>query len=413
MIRNILMSTLLSLRAHKLRVFLTMVGIIIGIASVVTIAALGEGVRRQSMDLADTTQANVVTLQHGIEQTDSTGMMYIEDSFTFTKADMRRISRIPGVDSVLPSYDTWGGTRVDMFDVSIDYFGAQAYTAVTPFRKETRIMYGRDITSHDAGRDVIVLSDDVLQYGIPVENPENLIGQAISINGVMFEVIGIKEPYDYDNGNGVLNTGEYSWEDAYMSVVPNSAYNRLTGAREIRKIKIKIAETSDRDVVTMAVLNDLMVAYPDDEGYFEEDLSNEQMMEEINSFINGIVLFLVAITAISLFVGGIGVMNIMYVSVTERKREIGIRRAIGAKPRMILLQFLLEAAFITFIGGIIGLLLGYGAALIVGLIIDIPVFLTPTIMIISTSVSIITGLVFGIIPALSASRMDPIKAIYQ
>ncbi|WP_373804962.1 ABC transporter permease, partial [Jeotgalibaca porci] len=167
------------------------------------------------------------------------------------------------------------------------------------------------------------------------------------------------------------------------------------------------------DMVTMAVLDDLMMAYPDDEGYFEEDRSNEQMMEEINSYINGIVLFLVAITAISLFVGGIGVMNIMYVSVTERKREIGIRRAIGAKPRMILWQFLLEAAFITFIGGIIGLLLGYGAAVLVGVFIDIPVILTPSIMIISTSVSVITGLVFGIIPALSASRMDPIKAIYQ
>lgn len=410
MIRNILMSTLLSLRAHKLRVFLTMVGIIIGIASVVTIAALGEGVRRESLNLADTTQANVMTVQHGIAQTDDSGMMYIEDTFTFSKADMRRISRIEGVASVLPGYGSWSGSNTDMFDVNLDYFGAQAYTAVTPFKQETRIQYGRDITPLDVDRDVIVLSGDVLQYGIAVDDPETLIGQAVSMNGFMYEVIGIKEPYDYES---MVPDTAYTWEDAYTSVVPHAAYNQLTGAREIRQLKVKIADASDREIVTMAVIDDLMTAYPNDEGYFEEDRSNEQMMEEINTYINGIVMFLVAITAISLFVGGIGVMNIMYVSVTERKREIGIRRAIGAKPRMILWQFLLEAAFITFIGGVIGLLLGYGAALLVGYFINIPVFLTPSIMIISTSVSIVTGLVFGIIPALSASRMDPIKAIYQ
>ena len=410
MIRNILMSTLLSLRPHKLRVFLTMVGIIIGIASVVTIAALGEGVRRKSFDLADTTQANMVTVIHGINQTDDSGMSYIEDTFTFSKSDMRRISRIPGVESVLPSHNNWSGSSIDMFEVNLDYFGAQAYSSVTPFKKETRIQYGRDITPHDADRDVIVLSDEVLRYGFVVDDPETLLGQAVSINGFMFEVIGIKEPYDFEN---MIPDADYSWDDAYTSVVPHAAYNQLTGTREIRQLKVKVSESSDRDMVTMAVLDDLMMAYPDDEGYFEEDRSNEQMMEEINSYINGIVLFLVAITAISLFVGGIGVMNIMYVSVTERKREIGIRRAIGAKPRMILWQFLLEAAFITFIGGIIGLLLGYGAAVLVGVFIDIPVILTPSIMIISTSVSVITGLVFGIIPALSASRMDPIKAIYQ
>lgn len=410
MIRNILMSTLLSLRAHKLRVFLTMVGIIIGIASVVTIAALGEGVRRKSLDLADTTQANMMTVMHGIAQTDDSGMSYVEDTFTFTKSDLRRISRIEGVESVLPNYNSWSGSSMDMFDVNLDYFGAQANTAVTPFKEETRIQYGRDITSHDADRDVIILSDEVLQYGIVVDDPETLLGQAVSINGFMFEIIGIKAPYDYEN---MIPDPDYTWENSYTSVVPHAAYNQLTGSREIQQLKVKISETSEREMVTMAVLDDLMMAYPDDQGYFEEDRSNEQMMEEINTYINGIVMFLVAITAISLFVGGIGVMNIMYVSVTERKREIGIRRAIGAKPRMILWQFLLEAAFITFIGGIIGLLLGYGAALLVGVFISIPVILTPSIMIISTSVSVVTGLVFGIIPALSASRMDPIKAIYQ
>lgn len=409
MIRNIMMSTLLSLRAHKLRVFLTMVGIIIGIASVVTIASLGEGVRQESFQLADTTQANVVTINHALDMSDDTGMGYVEDNFTFTKADMRRLLRLDGVQSVTPGYGSYGSSA-DMIDINIDYFGAQAFTNAIPHKKAARILYGRDLLPQDANRDVIVLSHDVLDYGIVVDDPETLIGQAVNINGFMYEIIGIKEAFDWESG---FREADYTWEDAMTSVVPQTAYNELTRSKDIKSLKVKVEDQQDKEMVTMNILEHLTENYPEDEGRFEEDRSNEQMMEEVNSYINGIMTFLLAITAISLFVGGIGVMNIMYVSVTERKREIGIRRAIGAKPRMILLQFLLEAAFITFLGGIIGLLLGYGIAVIVGAVIGLPVFLTPTIMILSTSVSIGTGLIFGIIPALSASRMDPIKAIYQ
>lgn len=405
-----MMSTLLSLRAHKLRVFLTMVGIIIGIASVVTIAALGEGVKKESMQLADTTQANVMTIQHMITMTDDSGMAYVEDQFTFNKSDMRRLSRLEGVQSVLPNYSAngWGGDSVDM---NINYFGAESYAMMIPFKSESRILYGRDIRNDDANQDVIVLSHDVLDYGISLDDPATLIGQAVNINGYMFKVIGIKEPYNWESTSYGLES--YTWEDAMTSVVPQAAYNHLTRSKPIQSLKVKVADGYDRSLVSMTVIDDLMQQYIEDDGYFEEDRSNEQMMEEVTAYINGIMTFLMAITAISLFVGGIGVMNIMYVSVTERKREIGIRRAIGAKPRMIMLQFLLEAAFITFLGGVIGLLLGYGIATIVGMIISLPVYLTPTMMLLSTSVSIGTGLIFGIIPALSASKMDPIKAIYQ
>lgn len=405
-----MMSTLLSLRAHKLRVFLTMVGIIIGIASVVTIAALGEGVKKESMQLADTTQANVMTIQHMITMTDDSGMAYVEDQFTFNKSDMRRLSRLEGVQSVLPNYSAngWGGDSVDM---NINYFGAESYAMMIPFKSESRILYGRDIRNDDANQDVIVLSHDVLDYGISLDDPATLIGQAVNINGYMFKVIGIKEPYNWESTSYGLES--YTWEDAMTSVVPQAAYNHLTRSKPIQSLKVKVADGYDRSLVSMTVIDDLMQQYIEDDGYFEEDRSNEQMMEEVTAYINGIMTFLMAITAISLFVGGIGVMNIMYVSVTERKREIGIRRAIGAKPRMIMLQFLLEAAFITFLGGVIGLLLGYGIAIIVGTIISLPVYLTPTMMLLSTSVSIGTGLIFGIIPALSASKMDPIKAIYQ
>ena len=149
------------------------------------------------------------------------------------------------------------------------------------------------------------------------------------------------------------------------------------------------------------------------QGAFGEDNQEKKNMEQIQASIGSMTMFLMAITVISLLVGGIGVMNIMYVSVTERKREIGIRRAIGAKPRMILWQFLLESAFITLLGGFLGVALGYGLSVIIGGYIDIVPVMTVPIFAISTGVSTLTGLVFGIIPAFSAARMDPIKAIYQ
>lgn len=136
----------------------------------------------------------------------------------------------------------------------------------------------------------------------------------------------------------------------------------------------------------------------------------------ISNVIGGLTTFVTAITGIALFVGGVGVMNIMYVSVTERKREIGIRRAIGAKPNSIMLQFLLEAVIVTGIGGIIGIIFGAIFGKLIGLIIPIDGFkavITLKTLIQSASVSVLVGVLFGIVPAQNAAKLDPIKAIYQ
>ena len=148
--------------------------------------------------------------------------------------------------------------------------------------------------------------------------------------------------------------------------------------------------------------------------YKLQDSSEE--IEILTTIIGAITTFVSAITGIALFVGGVGVMNIMYVSVTERKREIGIRRAIGAKPRTILFQFLFEAIIVTGVGGIIGIALGYIFGSIVSTFIPIEGFkalLTAITLIGSASISVLVGVIFGIIPARNASKMDPIKAIYQ
>ena len=139
--------------------------------------------------------------------------------------------------------------------------------------------------------------------------------------------------------------------------------------------------------------------------------SSSQGLDQFNNILNMLTLFISGVAAISLFVGGIGVMNIMLVSVPERIREVGLIKAIGAKTRDILMQFLIEAVLLTFIGGIIGVLLGYGGAVLIGLFISTTPILSPVVVIISLFVSTMTGLIFGVYPAKKAAALDPIEAL--
>lgn len=409
MIRNLILSTYLSLKAHKLRVFLTMLGIIIGISSVVTIAALGEGLRRETVQLADTANTNEMKIQNVVPTDDEFSFYSEPTDFEFSRADMKRVQKIEGVASVLPDYGEsfgMGGSDETVYG-NLNYFGQSASTQLSPYKEDSPIAYGRNISPADANKDVIVLSQDVFDYGLSMDDPENMLGQAVSINGYMYEVIGIKEGYDEQAD---LAGDFYS---IFNSEISRASYNELTKFKPIKALKITFDENADRFLTTENVIALLNESHPNEEGVFEEDTTDQQFQEEMQSVMDGLIGFLMAITAISLLVGGIGVMNIMYVSVTQRKREIGIRRAIGAKPRNILLQFILEASVITLIGGIIGLLFGYGIAVVVGRFMELTPILTLNSIILATSVSTLTGLFFGIMPAISAAKMDPIKAIYK
>ncbi|MGX7417429.1 ABC transporter permease [Carnobacterium gallinarum] len=414
MILNIFISTFLSLKAHKLRVFLTMVGIIIGITSVVTISTLGEGMKRQVLATTDSTNASNVKIIYSMEQEDASGMGYIEyqdSDFNFSMVDLKKVKDIKGLQSIYPDY----GQQFmgDTIDQELDYFGTKAYLYVAPNKGEVKLKYGRNFQPSDANRDVIILSYNVFEGQISMDNPEELINQAVSIGGYMYKVIGITESVDYESLSTTDMMGGFDYMSTMTSYVSKSSYNELAKSKAISGIKLKLSEGVNREEVLGQIISALQELHPDVKGVFKEDDTNQQQQQQVETMIGGLTSFLMAITAISLLVGGIGVMNIMYVSVTERKREIGIRRAIGAKPRTILMQFLLEAAFITLLGGLIGIALGYGLSSIVGGFVQIKPVMTPQIFMISSIVSILTGIVFGIIPAINAARMDPIKAIYR
>ena len=243
-------------------------------------------------------------------------------------------------------------------------------------------------------------------YNLNIKEPKDIIGKAIDVDGQKFQVIGVKKKINMDE---MIMDGSI-----YSNTIPKKAFNDLAKSKPINAIKLKTKTEADRMMV-IEEANSLLKSYhPELVGNFEEDRTNETFRKQMEDMMQAIITGLLFITAISLLVGGIGVMNIMYVSVSERKREIGIRRAIGAKPSNILIQFLLEAAFITLIGGIIGVLLGSGIAnLISALIPDVKAIVSPQMALMSAGISAAIGLFFGVIPAVNAAKMDPIKAIYQ
>jgi putative ABC transport system permease protein len=280
-------------------------------------------------------------------------------------------------------------------DESSSLFGA---------KKSDKVAYGRYFEKSDIKNDVIVLTHENAKKLF--DDPKLSIGKVIKLNGTMFEIIGVLE----EKQKSIFSYNQDFIQQASIDRV-NDIINKEKG-NKITSLDISISPGYDFDTVSENVKEALKKNHPDVPGEYEINNPGAQM-EEFNSMVSSITMFITLITAISLFVGGIGVMNIMYVSVTERKREIGIRRAIGATPNSIMLQFLFEAMFVTLLGGLVGILIGFILSQLVGMAMPFKPVVTIKTFIGASSTSIIVGIIFGIIPAYKASRLDPIKAIYN
>ncbi|MEG2254135.1 MAG: FtsX-like permease family protein [Vagococcus sp.] len=407
MLKNLLLSTFLSLKAHKLRVFLTMVGIIIGISAVVTVSAIGEGMKQSSLELLESSNADTIRLIYKVDAEDESAVASQEfDNFAFNMSDLKMLRKIDGIDNISADY-SYGFGGPEGIQGNFSFFETQTGGEIQAYKKpDPNVVFGSDFSENDLDKNNIVLAYDAMLYGLNIKDPKDIIGKAIDVDGQKFQVIGVKKKVNMDE---MITDGSI-----FSNTVPKKAYNDLAKNKPINAIKLKTKKDADRMMIideANALLKDY---HPELVGNFEEDRSNETFRKQMEDMMQAIITGLLFITAISLLVGGIGVMNIMYVSVSERKREIGIRRAIGAKPSNILLQFLLEAAFITLIGGVIGVLLGSGIASLISVVVpDVKAIVSPQMALISAGISAGIGLIFGVIPAVNAAKMDPIKAIYQ
>lgn len=396
-LQMLIKSAILSLKFNKVRVFLTMIGIIIGISSVVAILSVGAGLQNEVSKSSQETDVNTLNVEYHPKNINFSFNMEGENAFD--KSDINQLKTIDGVEKVESSD---GNSNMMMgMSTSATYFDKSTYLFLEGYTDEDlKLKAGRMITNEDNEFEnrVVILTEESSKelFG---DNVEEGIGQAIKFNNNLYEVIGIvgKESADFIYGS--------------RNYVPNFVKDDFKG-EDVRALSVKVKEGYDLDEVFKNIKTELESLHPDLEGEYKK-ADPMEIIKAFQSVVGGVTGFIAIVSGISLFVAGVGVMNIMYVSVTERKREIGIRRAIGANPRQILLLFLIESIIITIIGGIIGIGFGFAISKIIGAFIPFKPILTGKVIIISFLTSTVVGVVFGITPAIRASKMDPIKAIYK
>nr|MDT0658303.1 ABC transporter permease [Micromonospora sp. DSM 115978] len=381
---------LAALRANRLRSALTMLGVVIGVAAVVVLVAIGTGAKREVEQQVEGLGSNLLIVVPG--RLDFGAAPAVS---RLTLADVDAVSRVVGdpdrVAVTVTSGETVRAGRNSAFTT------VQGVLETTPRVFVRNLGRGSYLTSSDVdtGRRVAVLGSSVAGALFADRDP---VGQQIAIAGVRFRVVGVFEPLG--QSLGVDRDNEVH--------IPVTAAHRLYGTQRIDGIAVK---APDRERVTE--LGDRIVAelsrrHPDTEF---SAVTQEQILGVLGDILGVLTGVLAAIAGISLLVGGVGVSNIMLVSVRERTREIGLRKAVGARPRDIGVQFLLEAVLLTSLGGVTGMALGVSAALLVGAVSPVPAAITWWSLALAFGVSAAVGIVFGVVPAQRAGRLDPVVAL--
>ncbi|MFT4885803.1 MAG: putative ABC transport system permease protein [Candidatus Azotimanducaceae bacterium] len=395
-------SAFASIIAHGLRSFLTTLGIVIGVASVIAVVSVTQGMSAFIGDTFASLGSNSLTIESDTPREDQ--MKGIRARLT--SEDLELIEkRAEGIALITPILFANRTSQIK--------FGSQtAFSQImgTTYAFQDIAQYyvarGRFIAPSDNStrRRVVVIGNKVREN---LDLPADPINKYVEIGGEWFKVIGLLETKGDLMG--------FSQDD--MVMMPYTTMGSLQGnqARTDIQIQLSLAEDADIDVVT-AQLTSILRDSHDLKGNEENDFeisTSEQLMETFDTVINMVTIVIGGIVSISLLVGGIGIMNIMLVSVTERTREIGICKAIGAKRHHILLQFLIEALLLSLLGGLIGLALGYGLGTLISS--SIPGFPPASIPFWSIALALgfsgFVGVLFGILPAAKAANLDPIDAL--
>ena len=381
-----------ALRALHLNIFrtaLTLLGIVIGVAAVIIMLAVGNGSKQSVLDQISAMGTNLLSVRPGAANIRSTG-----DIVTLTYDDAKAVAALPNVDGVLPERSG----RLTLRSGNKDYMTSVSGTAPgLPAIRDWPMARGSFFTADDmnAYAPVIVLGQTTAHNLFGDADP---IGQYVVVRNIPFQVVGVL------SGKGATPWGADQDDAAYVPLT--TALARLYGKLYISNLTVKAGDTAQIDQTQDAIKAALLQRHRVEDFQIR---SSAAMLATAMQTQNTLTVLLGAVAAISLLVGGIGVMNIMLVSVTERTREIGIRMAVGARARDIMLQFNTEAAVVCTIGGIIGVALGFLAGWVLSLF-DVKVIFTAMPAIIAFSCAFLTGLVFGWLPARKAAAMDPVVA---
>jgi macrolide transport system ATP-binding/permease protein len=380
-----------SLRANKFRSALTLLGVMIGVAAVVTMLAIGNGSKEAVMKQISAMGSNLLLVFPGAPGTRPSG-----DIATLVPADAEAISELDNVVAVSPERKTRATLRMGSIDYQSNITGVWPAYQVTqnwPMASGTFIT-DDDVRSYAA---VIVIGKTVAANLFPDE--EDPVGQFVLVGNTPFEVIGVL------SAKGANSFGSDMDDAAFVPL--STGFNRLFGQQYLGSVNVKLA-SDDRTPQTQEEIRQLLMSRHHLEDF--QIRSTSSFMAAAASTQNTLTLLLGCVAAISLIVGGIGVMNIMLVSVTERTREIGVRMATGARASNILLQFNTEALVVCGIGGLIGVALGFTAGFIARAL-GTNVAFTPTPALLALASALLTGVLFGYLPARKAAYMDPVVAL--
>ncbi|MEK5442965.1 MULTISPECIES: ABC transporter permease [unclassified Fredinandcohnia] len=384
---------------HKIRSILTMLGIIIGVAAVIIIVAIGQGAKTKMTEELFSIEKNAVDIWYQPmpkEGEEDSEMFWMEPELT--SDDVETLSEVPGVKAVIATNQGWGPLIYNdqQGEMEITGVGPEFFTA-----RNIQIVEGRPINARDNdGRNRVVMIDTVAR-GKFFKDKENIIGEIVDLNGNPYKLIGVYESPIPE---------QYRYNESGEMLMPRGVISMMFGNREIERLAI-IADNPERiSEIGRSAADTLTMAKKLEDGmYTVNDFSEYE--QEVDTVITIMTLVIGSIAGISLLVGGIGVMNIMLVSVTERTREIGLRKALGATRGRILLQFLIESATLTSLGGMIGIGLATLGTIVVSQFAPITATVSPMIVIIGVGFSAFIGIIFGILPANKASKLSPIDAL--
>ena len=379
--------------AHRTRTFLTMLGIIIGIASVVSVVALGEGSRQKILEDISSMGTNTIDIFPG----KGWGDRKASSIRTLTAADAEVLAQQPYVDSVTPRVSTAVTVRLGNNSVSAQVQGVgEQYFQVKGISMDLGKQFDRQAVSEYAQEAVIDPNSRKTLFGESV----NPIGQVIMLGNVPVRIIGVSKAQSSAFGND---------ENLNIWVPYTTVLSRMLGQTYVRNITVRVSDSVSSQAAEQGITKILTQRHGTQDFYIS---NSDTIRQTIESTTRTMTLLVSMIAVISLIVGGIGVMNIMLVSVTERTQEIGVRMAVGARQSDIMQQFLIEAVMVCLLGG----LLGVGLALAIGAIFDhfvkdFSMAFSLTSIIAAFTCSTLIGMIFGFLPAKNAAKLDPVVAL--
>jgi macrolide transport system ATP-binding/permease protein len=381
-----------SMRGNKLRTLLTLLGIIIGVGSVIAMQAIGNGAKDAVVSRIQDMGTDLLTVRPGAPNLRGAGGTVA----TLVVEDAEAIGALPGVVATVPEISGSVTLRHGPHDYQTS---VTATNAAYDDANNWPLARGLFLDEEDVARHapVMAIGQTVARALFP--DGADPVGQYVLVNAIPFQVIGVMQTRG--------STGFGGDQDSVAFVPLTTGMNRLFGQRYLRSLTVQVAEGADINEVQRAV-EQLLLQRHGVEDFQVRNMAS--LLETVSETQDTFTLLLGSVAAISLFVGGIGVMNIMLVSVTERTREIGIRMATGARPGDIQLQFLSEALVICAAGGVIGVALGLGVATLLGEF-GMPSLVTPAPVTLAFCCAVATGLVFGFLPARKAARLDPVVAL--